>query len=198
MNTIQIQPLKTQSFFESVSHAVKLSKESKKALLTVMVRNELPKGKVLVSFDQLCTSVYYIETGLARTYYLKDGKEVCERFSPDRSFCCSIVSYMTRETDQRQIELLEDSVVWTIPYTELEKLYDASHEIERLGRYIHCMELVEMHHRLSNIQFESAQEKYAHFIAKHRDLMQRVPLGMIASYLGITQETLSRIRAQVS
>lgn len=181
-----------------MAHFVRLSKESKHALLKVMERHELPKGKVLVSFEQSCNSVYFIETGLARTYYLKNGKEISERFSADRSFCCSIVSYMTKQNDHRQVELLEDSVIWTIPYTELEKLYDTYHDIERLARYINCMELIELHRRLDNIQFESAYDRYKHFMDNQRDLMHRVPLGMIASYLGITQETLSRIRAQIS
>jgi CRP-like cAMP-binding protein len=199
MNSLQTQAAntKTPSFYDSVAHFVKMSKESKKALMKIMVKQELPKGKVLVSFEQACNSVYYIEKGLARSYYLKDGKEITERFSKEAQFCCSIVSYITGKTDHRQIELLENSIIWTTPYVELEKLYNAHHDVERLGRYINSLELVDMHERLNNIQFESAPDRYKHFITAHPALMQRVPLGMIASYLGITQETLSRIRSQV-
>jgi CRP-like cAMP-binding protein len=188
---------KSTNFFERISPYVRLSRESKKALLKILVRNEWPKGTVIVRFDAICDHVYYIEKGLARSFYLKDGKEVTEKFSPENSFACSRVSYITKKSDNRQIELIEPSVVWTIPYVKLETLFDAYHDLERLDRFLVGMDLMDMHQRLNDLQFATAQERYQSFIDSNHSLLQRVSLGMIASYLGITQETLSRIRAQV-
>ncbi|MEL1245842.1 Crp/Fnr family transcriptional regulator [Flavobacterium sp. DGU11] len=185
------------SFFESISPFVKLSPESRQALLSLMRKESLPKGHVLVPCGEICRNVYYIEKGLARTFYLRDGKEVTERFKAENSFTCSMSGHVTNTPDGRQIELLEQSVIWSLPYTELEKLYDRFHEIERLGRYLITQEMIELHQRLSEIQFISAHERYNTLLTSNPSLLQRVPLGLISSYLGITQETLSRIRAKI-
>jgi len=189
-------PATTTSFFGSIAPFVTLSNDSRQALLSLIKKESLPKGYVLVPCGDICRSVYYIEKGLARTFYLKDGKEVTDRFRGENSFTCSMSGYVTNTPDGRQIELLEDSVIWSLPYAELEKLYDAYHEVERLGRYLITQEMVEMHRRLSELQFMSAQERYSNLLAVDPWLLQRVSLGHISSYLGITQETLSRIRAK--
>ncbi|MCW4470081.1 Crp/Fnr family transcriptional regulator [Flavobacterium sp. MFBS3-15] len=187
----------TVSFFDSIAPFVKLSPESRKALLSLLKKESLPKGHVLVPCGDICRSVYYIERGLARTFYLKDGKEITDRFRAENSFTCSMSGYVTNTPDGRQIELIEPSVIWSLPYVELEKLYDQFHDIERLGRYLITQEMVEIHRRLGELQFIPAQERYNNLVANQPSLLQRVPLGYISSYLGITQETLSRIRAKV-
>lgn len=187
----------TNNFFEGISKFVTLNNESKKALLSAMSKQNFCKGSVLLTYETVCKNVYYIEKGLTRTLYLKDGKEITEKFNAENSFTCSMVSYMTKKSDDKQVELLEDSIIWVIPFTELEKLYDKYHDIERLGRYIVSLELVEMYQRLNDIQFKSALERYQRFQISNKFLLQRIPLSMIASFLGITQETLSRIRSQV-
>ena len=191
------QPYKSINFLESISPFVKLSPESRTKLLSLMKKEYLPKSHVLVPVGGICSSVYYLERGLTRVFYLKDGKEITEDFNAENSFTCSITGHITKKPDGRQIELLEPSIVWSLPYAELEKLYDDHHDIERLGRYLISQELADMHKRLTAIQFMSAQERYTAFVTDYPSLLQRVPLGMISSYLGITQETLSRIRSKV-
>lgn len=190
--------VKPISFFDSVSPFVKLSPLSRQVLLSHMVKQSLPKGHVLVPVGGICRNVYYLEKGLTRTFYLKDGKEVTERFCAENSFTCSMAGYLTNTPDGRQIELLESSVVWTMPYDTLEKLYDDYHEIERLGRHIITNDVIELQNRLSGLQFKSAEERYTALLQSNPSLLQRVPLGLISSYLGITQETLSRIRSKVT
>lgn len=184
----------TVNFFDAIAQWVPLKTESRKALLDIMRKEYLPKGTVLVSFSSVCRHVYYVERGLVRSFYLKDGKEITERFCPENSFACSTVDYLTHKSDGRQTELLEDSVIWTMPYTALEMLFDQHHDIERLGRYIASLELMELHRRLDDLQFSSAQDRYRKFMETYPGLLQRVSQRMIASYLGITHETLSRIR----
>lgn len=190
--------IKPVSFFDSIAPFVKLNPISRQIVLSNMTKLSLPKGHVLVPFNGICKSVYYLEKGLTRTFYLKDSKEVTERFCAENSFTCSMAAYLTNTPDGRQIELLEPSIIWTMPYETLEKLYDEHHEIERLGRYIITKDVVELQNRLSNLQFKSAEERYTSLLETTPSLFQRVPLGIISSYLGIAQETLSRIRAKVT
>ena len=189
-------PAKAVSFFDSIA-PIKISTQSRSVLLSHMVKDTLPKGHVLVPVGGICRHIYYLEKGLTRTFYLKDGKEVTERFCAENSFTCSMAGHVTNTPDGRQIELLESSIVWSMPYEQLEKLYDEHHEIERLGRHIITLDLVALHQRLSDLQFRSAEERYTNLLQSNPSLLQRVPLGIISSYLGITQETLSRIRAKV-
>ena len=189
--------IKPISFFDSVSPFVKLSTESKKVLLFHMVKESLPKGHVLVPIGGICRNVHYMEKGLTRTFYLKDGKEVTERFCAENSFTCSMTGHLTNIPDGRQIELLEPSVIWSMPYEKLEQLYDNHHEIERLGRHIITADLIALQSRLSELQFKTAEERYLNLLKSNPTLLQRASLGIISSYLGITQETLSRIRSKV-
>lgn len=192
--------LKTEkkvSFFDTISPFVKISPKSRSALLSVMQKDHYPKGHVLVPLGGICRHVYYIEKGLSRTFYIKDGKDITEKFCIENSFTCSMPASIVNVPDNRQIELLEPSIIWSMSYTELEKLYDDYHDIERMGRFVVTNELVHMHQRLSDLQFRSAEERYNNLLQKNPDLLQRVSLGLISSYLGITQETLSRIRSRV-
>ena len=190
-------PVKPVNFFDSVSPFVKLSPLSRKVLLSHLLKESFPKSHVLVPVGGICRSVYYIEKGLTRTFYLKDGKEITERFCAENSFTCSIAGHFTNTPDGRQIELIEPSIIWSMPYEKLEKLYDEHHEIERLGRHIITSDLINLQQRLSDLQFKTAEERYTNLLQSNPLLLQRVPLGVISSYLGITQETLSRIRAKI-
>lgn len=180
----------------TVKQFIALSAESTKAFSGIMARLDLPKGHILVKADSICNYVYYIEKGLTRTYYLKDGKDVTDWISTEKTFSCSIVSFITRKPDIRNIELLEDSILWAMHYKDLEKLYEENHEIERFGRLMITHGAVQMQQRFDDLHFASAYDRYKRLMEVNPSIIQRVPLGMIASYLGITQETLSRIRAQ--
>jgi len=96
------------------------------------------------------------------------------------------------------VELLEPSLLWAIPYKRLEDLYNSYHEIERFGRLLVSHGLILVQQRFDDLHFASALERYKKMLQQNPSFIQRVPLSMIASYLGISQETLSRIRSKIS
>ena len=183
-------------FFEAISPLGALSEESKQALSAAAQVIAFPKGYALVKQDRVCDYLYFIESGLTRTFYFKDGKDVTDWISDENSFACSIISFITRQPDRRNIELLEPSVVCAFHHDDLETLCKKHHDIEHLIRNILSFGLVQLQQKFDDLHFETAGQRYQNLIAKKPDFIQRVPLGMIASYLGITQETLSRIRAR--
>ena len=184
-------------FFETLSQFSALSNESKEAFSAHLKRMEFPKGHVLVGQNTVCNYIYFIEKGLTRTYYLKNGKDITDWISDENSFACSILSFISRKPDRRIVELLEPSVLWAIHYDDLEKLYAAHHEIETLGRHLVAFGLVQVQERFDHLHFSSALQRYKTLMQTHPHYIQRVPLGVLASYLGMTQETLSRIRARI-
>jgi CRP-like cAMP-binding protein len=184
-------------FFETVSQFTKLSTDGKSALAAVLKRIEFPKGKLLVKPDTVCNHLYFIEQGLTRTFYFKDGKDITDWLSAENSFAVSIISFITRKADRRAIELLEPSVLLSLHFDELEKLCAAHHDIERMTRHLVSFGLVQLQQKFDDLHFETALQRYQTLMTTNPTFIQRVPLGMIASYLGITQETLSRIRSQI-
>jgi len=184
------------TFFTAVASFTQLSEEGKEALTSILKPLELPKGHVLVRQDSVCQYVYFIEKGLTRTFYYKDGKDVTDWLSAENMFACSIISFLTRQPDRRGIELLEDSFLWGLHYDDLERLYRQYHDVERLGRLLVSSGLIQLQQRFDDLHFATAAQRYQTLMAANATFIQRAPLGAIASYLGITQETLSRIRSQ--
>jgi signal-transduction protein with cAMP-binding, CBS, and nucleotidyltransferase domain len=185
-----------QSFFKNAEQFVKLGSEAKDALASVLCYHETNKGYLLVKPHSICNYLFFVEKGLTRTFYHKDDKDITDWLTPENNFACSIVSFINRVPDRRGIEALEDSILWSLEYSKLEQLYQSFHEIERLGRLIISSGLTMMQKRFDDLHFATALERYNTLMETYPTLVQRTPLGHIASYLGITQETLSRIRGQ--
>jgi CRP-like cAMP-binding protein len=183
-----------ESFFKEIGRFVSLSEESREALSGILVCREFSKRQIILKPNLICNYVYFVELGLVRTFYEKDGKEVTDWLSPENSFSCSILSFINRVPDRRGIEALENSRLWGLHFDELNSLYDQYHEIERLGRMIYGLGVTLVQQRFDDLHFSSASDRYKKLMDTNSTLIQRTPLSMIASYLGITQETLSRIR----
>lgn len=185
-----------EAFFQTVAQFMQLSTEGKAALAAVLQQEEWPRGHVLLKPNAICRRIYFIERGLTRTFYVKNGKDVTDWLSAENSFAGSMISFLTQTPDVRGIEVLEPSLLWSFAHTDLETAYRQYHEIERLGRLLTNQAYIQVQQRFDDLLFTTAAERYHKMMRYNPSFLQRVPLGMIASYLGITQETLSRIRAQ--
>ena len=184
------------AFLSYIEGFIRLSPESKAAMAAVLQPMDFPKGHLLLRPGGICQTLFFIESGLARTWYLKNGKDVTDWISAEGTIAVSIVSFLTRRPDIRGIELLEPSTIWALSHADLESLYNTYPEIDRLGRLLISAGIVQLQQRFDDLHFSTAQQRYRQLITESPTLVNRVPLSMIASYLGITQETLSRIRAQ--
>lgn len=179
----------------SLLHDARLDAGTHHAFAGAWTRHEASKGYVLVKPETTCRHLYFIEAGLTRTFYLKDGKDVTDWISLEGMFAVSIVSFLTGVPDIRGIETLESSVLWSISRDALETLYAQHPAIERFGRMLMSEGVVQMQRRFDDLHFSTAAERYGRLLETSPQILQRVPLGMVASYLGMAPETLSRIRA---
>lgn len=154
----------------------------------------LPKGEILVREGQYSDKTFFIYSGCARAYYLKDGKDISDWFAFENDFISSINSFFLNIPSPHFIELLEDSVLLEISRMDAEKISDEHHDFERLSKIVVTKTMLQQQERISSIQFHSAEQRYDNILSIRPDITQRIPLTHIASYIGITLETLSRIR----
>jgi CRP-like cAMP-binding protein len=171
-----------------------LSKEAEQAIAEISSIVIIKKNKDLQPIGHTCKTIYFINKGVARIYYLKDGIDITESFSFENNIIARVESLFTGKPSRKAIQILEDAEIVAINAGQLFKLYDSFHEIERLFRKIFEAAYVDTVNRIEGIQFHSADERYKALLSEAPNVLQRVPLKYVASYLGITQVSLSRIR----
>lgn len=172
-----------------------LSIEAENAIAEICSVINIKKNMNLQSIGHTCKTIYFINKGIARIYYYKDDIDVTESFAFENNIIARVESLFTGKPSRKAIQILEDAEIVAINSTQLFRLYDTFPEIERLMRKIFEAAYVHTVHRIEGIQFHSAEERYSALIDEAPDVLKRVPLKYVASYLGITQVSLSRIRA---
>jgi CRP-like cAMP-binding protein len=172
-----------------------LSKEAEEAIAGISSIETIKKNKDLQPIGHTCKTIYFINKGVARIYYHKDGIDITEGFYFENNIIARVESLFTGKASRKAIQILEDAEVVAIDAKALFKLYDSLPEIERLFRKIFEAGHVDTVNRIEGIQFHSAEERYKALLHEAPDVLKKVPLKYVASYLGITQVSLSRIRA---
>ena len=126
---------------------------------------------------------------------LKDDKEITDNFAAENEWITSIYSFLQNVPDNFHIQTLEETQVIRFSLNDLEDCFKDFPEMERFGRMLISKYFLEQSERIISLQFNSAKERYIFFEQTSKNKLARVPLGMLASHLGMTQETLSRVRS---
>lgn len=183
-----------KQLIESFGEMAKLSRETEELFMSSVQKKDFKKKELLQEEGKVCNQLYFVEKGVARTFYYKNGKEVTYWLAAENDFVGAMASFFSRTPSNKHVETLEDCTLWIFDYNKLEKLYENSKELERMGRLFANYGMAVMEKKFDDFHALSAKERYDVLVEKHPQILQRVSLGIIASYLGITQETLSRIR----
>ncbi len=182
------------SLLQHFAQYIKLSDHLKEEINGRVKERAFKKGMLIHDAEKICTQSYFIQKGLMRLYFVKDGKEVSDYFGAEGEWVNSPRSMMFRKLDHYFIDALEDCEVFVLSVTDLVYLFDHFPEMERYARLSMGSMFYQFMERITSLRFTTAKDKYEHFCRVYHDIYPRIPLGMVASYLGITQETLSRIR----
>ena len=179
-----------------IKNIARLSQQTEEKLSSVFRREEFPKGHFLYRQGEICQHIYYIEKGLSRVYYYtENGKEITQWFFADNSFLTAIDSFYHHKPTLVFCELLEDSVIYSLKYSDMEIMLNENHDLSKLAFHVVYEIAKKMSGYIIGLKFQSAEDRYIALMKEYPQIFQRVKLGHIASFLGITQETLSRIRA---
>ncbi len=152
------------------------------------------KNEIFVKEGQFSKKAYFIITGSARAYYYKNDKDVTDWFAFESEFICPIVSFFSDKPSPHYIQALEDSTLVEISKEAIDKLAKTHCELESLMKAIVTETMLKQQKRISSILFYSAEDKYKQLLEEYPTILSRIPLTHIASHLGMTLETLSRVR----
>ncbi|TCC89273.1 Crp/Fnr family transcriptional regulator [Pedobacter frigiditerrae] len=184
------------NFDDIITRLYLLPESSKETLKVIAKLVSYPKGHLLLKADCIERNIYFIKKGIVRAYADHKDSQVTFWFGVEGAPVLSMKSYISGEKSYEHIELLEDCELYEFNIEQLKEAYQKDVHLANWGRKLAEHELVKTEERLIAMQFKTANERYHQFVTDQPQLLLRVQLGYIASYLGMSQVSLSRIRAE--
>lgn len=164
-------------------------------LESIIVPQKYAKGEMILKEGDICRQFLYIDKGLVRQFYFKHGKEVTEHLGQEHTIVMCIESLFKEEPTKLQVEALEPTTVYALPKADLERVAMHNVNIQILYRKMLEESLIVSQIHADLVRFETAQDRYKKLCKLCPQVVLRAPLVYIASYLQMTPETLSRVRA---
>lgn len=158
---------------------------------------EIPKKTVILKAGEIAKKAYYIIKGCMRVYYVRDGIEISAYFFTEDMFTNACESFIGQKPSRHFIEAAEDSIVLSVSYQKLEELYNRLPKANVLFRKMMEERFEAIHHSFTSQILESPKERYINLQKNNPALLNRIPQHQIATYLGITPISLSRIRSRL-
>jgi len=181
-----------------VEHTVPISNKSLKKLASILTCTEVKKGTLFLSQGEISRQIGYVHKGMIRQFYYKNNKDLTEHFAYENHLFLCIESFLLQQPSNLMVEALENCIIYGMPYDDLLSLTEQDREIEVLYRTILEKSLILSQIKTDSFRFETANERYSRLMKEHPEIIQRAPLSYIASYLLMTPETLSRVRANIA
>jgi len=177
-------------FFEQYG---KISKEASALLSSKLKSNVLKKGEVLLSHGQICKEIFFVNKGCLRLYYISDGVEITVWFSFEHNSAIELSSFLSGNPTEYFIEAIEDSEYLSLDKSELQELYTRHPEMEGIMRSFWEDVILNLLQRFTSLQKDSAEERYLNLLGQS-NYLQRIPQKYLASYIGVTPTSLSRLK----
>ena len=184
------------NFTEFSNRLSELDNEASADLTNVLKTKTYNKGDYLLKRGQICRQLFFIDKGITKTFFYKNDKEFIMRFFTENAMFTVLDSFLYQIPSNYMIMALEPATVTYLLQSDMETLCKKHHAIETFFRKLLSVASLNMMKRISEMLEENPAERYTNFMKEHSSLLQRISLGDLASYIGITQVSLSRIRAR--
>jgi CRP/FNR family transcriptional regulator, anaerobic regulatory protein len=176
-----------------------IDEQSANTIINCFSETSIPEKHILCSEGQVAKDIYFISKGLIRLYYFKKtGEEVTGFLFKENLFASSFESFLRQKPSKQILETLEPCRLLVLTHEKLQQLYREVPAMNQMVRIVLEERFINAQQILSSFILDTPEERYKKFIENHPDLVLRVPLHIIASYLGITPVSLSRIRKRIS
>ncbi len=182
-------------FFENITP---LTSEEKSTIRGELEIREVPRNTVLLNSGKVSTEFYFILKGCARLYYLAGIEEKTAFFYTENMFVSSYESFTRQIPAKHSIQVIEDSTLVVFNIESAQKLLEASPKFEMLARIMMEEEMSVYQDVISSFVTQNAEQRYESMLKEQPELLQRIPQHQIATFLGVTPETLSRIRKRIA
>ena len=179
---------------ENIGSKISLTPEIHAVIEEHFIEEEFPKNHILIKEGQYVQKLFFLEEGMVRSFHYAEDKEVNSWFYTPNQFFTSWYSFHEKNASLETMETLEPSLIYSIDYTSYQTLMDTYPEFQKLGRLIAEEQLAFVDYYSRGYMFMSAKERYDLLLSFFPDIELKIKLGHIASFLGVSQETLSRIR----
>lgn len=186
------------SYIDKINNYIKaLDNETLTALQSISSEKKYKKGDSLLRQNEICRKSYLLISGIARKYYINDGKEITTELYFENDLAISFDSYTLQQPSREFIEALTDVTVSIIHYQSFQDSKAKYPKLLTLDLMLAEHYGMWVENRLFQFHTMTATERYLDILKKSPHIVQSIPLTIIASYLGISLETLSRIRAKI-
>jgi CRP-like cAMP-binding protein len=192
------EPAATDSLLSALNELYPLSPEAEQYLRDHVTSCTVAKRKLLLKEGMTCENIYFIMKGALRGYIREGSKDITTWITVENELVSSILSLDERIKAIENIQALEKCELLSLTLAELEVMYERFPETNILARKILQRYYADAEQRAFIARLTKAENKYRHFLKRHQVLSNRIPLKYVASYLGVTLETLSRIRKKFS
>lgn len=185
-----------EAFRKGVEKIVRINDAEWAAFEGILKPRQLKKNELFLEQGQVCRHMACIAAGYVRFYFVVDGEEITKEFSFEGSFCGSYASFISGTPSRFNVKAMEDLSLLVFTRPQLLELVDRYPAWGKFALFSVENLFVRKENREASFLLDSPDEKYEKLLGENKQMLQRVPLKYIASYLGLSAETLSRIRAR--
>jgi CRP-like cAMP-binding protein len=197
-NFVTSRAYANQLLKESITRFIALTDDECNTVLQHFYFHRLDKREHWLHFGDVCNKIVFVVKGCLRTYFVKNDVERTGQFFFENNWYTDYESWLTKQPALAAVEALEPTELLVIPFTDLERFYEQDPRWERVGRIMAEGTIIKIRNRNLSLLNDSPEERYIKLLEERPRVIRRVPQHIIASYLGIEPETLSRIRRKLS
>jgi CRP-like cAMP-binding protein len=188
----------SDTLLSSIGLYITLSAKDCEVARSLFKKRTLEKSDYLLKEGEICRHLSFVDKGLLRYYMNDDGREITHFFAGENDFACNYESLLKQTPSRKNIQAIEDTILWTISQTDLDIFYKQTEQGQKFGRLLMEKELLNTIARFLEHYTHGPEQRYQDFLSQFSALQQRIPQYFIASYVGVQPPSLSRIRKRMA